>query len=318
LPSPVLKALVRARDPRPDSDILLFVRNFLAVFALVAGVFFSSPGLRPQGPAPAQQAASQNQAPPTQTAPAQPPAQSPTAPTQVPPPQAKAPQATNPQIVPAPPPQPAGPVIVLDPAHGGTDPGARGANGILEKDIVLRIARVVRVELARQGYRVVMTRDGDSNPSYDARAAQVNTYHDAIFISLHVSSTGRVGTARAYYYQFPNPIAGDGESASGRPGTGPGGLLVWEEAQRSYAPVSHRLADLIQGELAQGFVNSPVSSTGVPVRELRSVAAPAVAIEISSVAVSNPNTLVDSAGPISNAVLQALVAFRTVNQSGTK
>lgn len=183
---------------------------------------------------------------------------------------------------------------------------------------MLRIARLVRVELARQGYRVVMTRDGDSNPSYDVRAAQVNAYRDAIFISLHVASTGTTGTVRAYYYQFANPFSGDGEAASGRPGMGPGGLLVWEEAQRSYAPLSHRLADLIQGELAQGFVNSPVSSTGVPIRELRSVAAPAVAIELSSVSGSNPNALVESAGPISSAILQALVAFRTVNQTGTK
>jgi N-acetylmuramoyl-L-alanine amidase len=56
-----------------------------------------------------------------------------------------------------------GPVIVLDPAHGGTDPGARGQNGPIEKDVVLQFARVTRVELVRQGYRVVLTRDDDSS-----------------------------------------------------------------------------------------------------------------------------------------------------------
>ena len=99
----------------------------------------------------------------------------------------------------------AGPVIVLDPAHGGTDTGARGET-VVEKDVVLQIARSVRAELERQGYRVFMTRNDDSNPSYDDRAAVANAYRDVIFISLHVSSTGAAGTVRAYYTQFATPI----------------------------------------------------------------------------------------------------------------
>jgi N-acetylmuramoyl-L-alanine amidase len=273
----------------------------------------------PQNQAPS---SPQTQAPPPAPAPSQPLAQSPAPPPQQgPPAQNKSQQVITPQTTPAPPPPPAGPVIVLDPAHGGMDPGARGGNGILEKDFVLRIARTVRVELARQGYRVVMTRDDDSDPSYDARAAQANAYHDAIFISLHVSSTGTVGTARAYYYQFANPLpapasAPSSGEAGARPGAG--GLIPWEQAQRSYAPASQRLADLIQGELAQGFANSPVTSAGVAIRELRSVAAPAVAIELSSVAASDPNSLLAAAGPISNAILQGLAAFRAGNQAGTR
>src|SRR5579864_8491007 len=56
---------------------------------------------------------------------------------------------------------PSGPLIVLDPAHGGTDTGARGET-IVEKDAVLQMARLVRAELERQGYRVIMTRNDDS------------------------------------------------------------------------------------------------------------------------------------------------------------
>src|SRR5277367_5373274 len=103
---------------------------------------------------------------------------------------------------------PAGPVIVLDPAHGGTDTGARG-EAIVEKDVALQIARTVRAGLQRQGYRVVMTRNDDSNPSYDDRAAVANAYREDIFISLHVASTGAPGTVRAYYMQFADPVAAE-------------------------------------------------------------------------------------------------------------
>ena len=99
---------------------------------------------------------------------------------------------------------------MINPAHGGTDNGARGQNGSVEKDVVLVFARMVRSEFERQGYRVVMTRNDDSNPSYEDRAAIANAYRDAIFISFHVSSTGQIGTARAYSYQLrplrPGPL----------------------------------------------------------------------------------------------------------------
>ena len=91
----------------------------------------------------------------------------------------------------------------IDPAHGGTDSGARGGTGVLEKDVVLAFAKTLRAEIERQGYRAVLTRSDDSNPSYDDRAAMANGYRDVIFISLHIASTGAAGTARAYYYPLP-------------------------------------------------------------------------------------------------------------------
>jgi N-acetylmuramoyl-L-alanine amidase len=227
--------------------------------------------------------------------------------------------AAAPAAVPAPapaPPQaapPAGPVIVLDPAHGGTDTGARGEN-IAEKDVVLRMAQSVRAELERRGYRVVMTRIDDSNPSYDDRAAVANAHRDVIFISLHASSTGADGTVRAYYMQFAAPVTFDAKA----PNPGSSGLAEWEEAQKPYVDASHRLADQIQGELAQAFSGSPPTSAGVPVRALRSVAAPAVAIEISSVSTPTPDLLTASATPLGAAIARAIAASRQAGQGGAR
>jgi N-acetylmuramoyl-L-alanine amidase len=231
------------------------------------------------------------------------------------------PLSTTAQTSPAPPtesPQasaPAGPVIVLDPAHGGTDTGARG-EAVVEKDVALQIARTVRAGLERQGYRVVMTRNDDSNPSYDDRAAVANAYREVIFISLHVASTGAPGTVRAYYAQFAAPVAPEAvttEASPKAPNAPAPRLLKWEEAQRPYLDASHRLADLIQGELAQAFSGSPPVSTGVPVRVLRSVTAPAVAVEISSVSTTTPDLLTASAAPLADAIARAIVASRPAN-----
>ena len=209
---------------------------------------------------------------------------------------------------------------MLDPAHGGTDSGARG-EGTIEKDIVLSIARTVRVELERLGYRVVMTRNDDSNPSYDDRGAVANAYRDAIFISIHASSTGTPGTARAYYNQFgaqvPSPAATTGANGN-NPNPQTGGLIVWDEAQRPYVEASHHLADLMQSELAQLFSGSPATSAGAAVRGLRSITAPAVAVEISSVSAATPDSLTAAAAPLSTAIEKSILAFRQASSGGAK
>jgi N-acetylmuramoyl-L-alanine amidase len=236
---------------------------------------------------------------------------------------ASQPVSTAAQTSPAPAPESprapasAGPVIVLDPAHGGTDTGARGET-VVEKDVLLQIALSVRAGLERQGYRVAMTRNDDSNPSYDDRAAIANAYRDVIFITLHVASTGATGTVRAYYTQFSTSFASVPVTTAATAKAPTPGLLGWEEAQRSYLNASHRLADLIQGELAQAFPGSPTASTGVPVRVLRSVTSPAVAVEISSVSTSTPDLLTASAAPLADAIARGIAASRPANSGGTR
>ncbi|HXW18305.1 MAG TPA: N-acetylmuramoyl-L-alanine amidase, partial [Candidatus Acidoferrales bacterium] len=143
-------------------------------------------------------------------------------------------------------------VVVLDPAHGGTDTGARGSTGAVEKDLTLEIARATRTQLLQLGLHAILTRDGDEDPSFDDRAALANAQRSAILVSFHVSSTGQIGTARAYSYLFStNPESAEAPAET-RPH--PASLLTpWVAAQESYVDASHRLADLIQAELARQF-----------------------------------------------------------------
>ena len=235
------------------------------------------------------------------------------APSNVPPQQGVPQQAAPVQAAPQPPAH-SGPVIVLDPAHGGTDSGARGQS-VIEKDMVLLMARTARYALEREGFRVVMTRNDDSNPSYDDRAATANAYRDVIFISFHISSTGTPNTARVYSYQFSetalnaNAITANANSLPITP-VKTTSLLAWEEAQRPFVGASHYLADSLQADVTLRFAGSPGVSSQVAVRGLRSVAGPAVAIELSNVAVTDPNQLVAMAAPLATAIVHTVSASR--------
>ncbi|HTA17040.1 MAG TPA: N-acetylmuramoyl-L-alanine amidase [bacterium] len=77
--------------------------------------------------------------------------------------------------------------IVLDPGHGGKDPGARGPDGLREKDVCLDIALRLRRELAKRdpGLRVLLTRDSDVFISLQERTAIANRAKGDLFVSIH-------------------------------------------------------------------------------------------------------------------------------------
>jgi N-acetylmuramoyl-L-alanine amidase len=80
--------------------------------------------------------------------------------------------------------------IVLDPGHGGKDPGAVGAGGIAEKDIVLTIAKKLAAKL-RKDLRVdvVLTRKDDRFVALEDRTALANAENADLFISLHMNAS---------------------------------------------------------------------------------------------------------------------------------
>jgi N-acetylmuramoyl-L-alanine amidase len=216
--------------------------------------------------------------------------------------------------------------VVLDPAHGGSDSGARGPSGVLESEVVLDFARVTRVALEAQGFHVVLTREGNQGPSFDDRSTLINSIANAVFVSLHVSSIGPLGSARAYSYAFPNQAPGDPADATFTsktqlfaPLSGPrhSGLMEWNLAQKPYVIRSQKLAELAQIQLAQKFQGSPDLPLEAPVRQLRTVAAPAIAIEVSSVAVPNAQKLAQMGQPLADAVARAAVDFRAFLRAGT-
>jgi N-acetylmuramoyl-L-alanine amidase len=82
--------------------------------------------------------------------------------------------------------------IVLDPGHGGHDPGAIGVDGLQEKEIALDIAmRLRRILMDELDLDVVMTRDADVFVPLEERTAIANTAKADIFLSIHCNSSRR-------------------------------------------------------------------------------------------------------------------------------
>lgn len=106
-------------------------------------------------------------------------------------------------------------VIVVDPGHGGVDPGATGYNGITEKEIVLQVAKRLSSLLNHAGAKVIMTRDSDkdlSGPGSGSLSARkkedltkrvqlANEGRADLYISVHVNAfpSSRWSGAQTFY-----------------------------------------------------------------------------------------------------------------------
>lgn len=84
------------------------------------------------------------------------------------------------------------PLIVIDPGHGGQDPGALGVSEAREKNVTLAMAKAVREGLLRTGrYRVILTRDNDTYIPLQGRVDIGRRAKADVFISLHADSNPR-------------------------------------------------------------------------------------------------------------------------------
>ena len=110
------------------------------------------------------------------------------------------------------------PIIIIDPGHGGEDAGAVGANGVLEKDINLSIARMIRDELFERGYNVLLTRDDDRLLYTEEenvkgirkicdlrnRVKIFNSYENAVVVSIHMNAFSASKYSGAQIYHSEN------------------------------------------------------------------------------------------------------------------
>ena len=88
------------------------------------------------------------------------------------------------------------PIVVIDPGHGGRDPGAPSVSGqVTEKQLTLVLAEALRDELVKRGrVRVALTREKDDYPTREERAAMARRLGASLFLSIHMDSA-------------PNPLA---------------------------------------------------------------------------------------------------------------
>ncbi len=99
-------------------------------------------------------------------------------------------------------------IIVLDPGHGGEDPGARGRQGTNEKDVVLEIGKKLRDILnAGEGTRAFLTREGDYYVSFKKRLSMARELGADLFISIHADAAKNRKASGSSVYCLSNGAA---------------------------------------------------------------------------------------------------------------
>ncbi|NJO75052.1 MAG: N-acetylmuramoyl-L-alanine amidase [Leptolyngbyaceae cyanobacterium RM1_406_9] len=102
-------------------------------------------------------------------------------------------------------------VVVIDPGHGGRDPGAIGIGGLREKDVVLSISRQVADLLEREGIQVVMTRADDRALELSTRVQMAQRANANYFVSIHANALNMsrpdVNGVETFYHRSGRELA---------------------------------------------------------------------------------------------------------------
>ncbi|MGB3200143.1 MAG: N-acetylmuramoyl-L-alanine amidase [Nodosilinea sp.] len=95
-------------------------------------------------------------------------------------------------------------LVMLDPGHGGVDPGAVGIGGLQEKGVVLAVAQHTAAALQAQGIAVQMTRQSDQTVDLQPRVDRAEAVRSTVFVSIHANAVNmqspEVSGLETYYY----------------------------------------------------------------------------------------------------------------------
>ncbi|MBM3517001.1 MAG: N-acetylmuramoyl-L-alanine amidase [Alphaproteobacteria bacterium] len=159
---------------------------------------------------------------------------------------------------PVPMPRPRRHVIVIDPGHGGLDPGAIGGAGTMEKDVALAVALEVRERLAeRRRFVVVLTRERDIYLKLRDRVALARAAQGELFLSLHADSHRNAALQGASVYTL-SETASDEEAAALAAKENRADIIAGVDLSHENPVVSEILIDLAQREtlnLSADFAN---------------------------------------------------------------
>lgn len=101
-------------------------------------------------------------------------------------------------------------VVMVDPGHGGKDPGAIGIDGLQEKDVILPIAQRVAALLEQQGIEAILTRTDDYFVDLAPRVEMARQDHADLFVSIHANSIEHrpdVNGLETYYFSSGQRLA---------------------------------------------------------------------------------------------------------------
>ncbi len=154
--------------------------------------------------------------------------------------------------------------VFLDAAHGGPETGARLSSTLDEKDLVLALSVRLRSLLTAHGIAVVTTRESDSGPALNLRAAIANRAQASACLLLHATASG----TGVHLY-----------TAALAPEPAPSGLRPWATAQAPYLTQSLKLSSELSTALGQAGI--PVILGSISLAPVDNIACPAVILEVA-------------------------------------
>ena len=198
--------------------------------------------------------------------------------------------------------RPAAKKVVIDPGHGGMEPGAKGKFGHVEKDITLAIALKLKAMIEKSmAFQVVLTRDKDIDVPVENRSAIANNVKADVFISIHtngsrqktaegsetfflsVGATPDEETRRLAYLENNSSRIEDHVDKTSEDDVK---MILWDMAQAAYIRQSSQLAEMVQAELNALLGTRNRGIKQAPFKVLTGVACPAILIEAAFI--SNP------------------------------
>jgi N-acetylmuramoyl-L-alanine amidase len=165
-------------------------------------------------------------------------------------------------------------LVVVDPGHGGRDPGETGPGGAREAAICWDLAERVADRLAHCGARVRFTRTEAEGPDVAERARRANELEAELFLSLHLNSHPRPSAEGASTYFFAGSRAGELLAENIQSGLVELGLGDCRAHARAYAILKETRMPAVLVE--PGFISSPADERRLEVPEFRSAIASAV------------------------------------------
>ncbi len=168
-------------------------------------------------------------------------------------------------------------IVLLDPAHGGDDPGARLGPNSLEKDANLAFAERLRALLSRDAFTLVTTRTQDPDPSntaipnLDQRVELANRSRALACLVLHATAAGH--GIHLFTSSLPTPAASAAESSGPRP------ILPWNTAQTASLQASQQLAADLAATIDS--IRLPLVTGHTSAKPIDSLTCPAILVELA-------------------------------------
>lgn len=160
------------------------------------------------------------------------------------------------------------PMVIIDPGHGGQDPGAMGVNGMYEKALVLSVALELRKQLESSGYDVRLTREKDIFIPLRDRVMYARKKKGDLFISLHADSIQKADVSGASVYTLSEK-ASDAEAEKLAERENKSDMIAGIDLSHQEADVANILIDLAardtmnQSRFMAGTVLTTFSAQGV-------------------------------------------------------